>query len=190
MLSLNIPQSRFIDAKEPFRAFCGGYRSGKTFVGCVRLWLLALRYPNIKLGYFAPTYQHVRDILFTTIGEVGEALSENLKVPCGIVINKTEHTVDLIINGNTYATIKARSMERPETIVGFDINHALIDEIDCMRMDKANLAWTKIVARMSSVRADYPRNTVDFTTTPEGFNWMYDFFVTQLEQKPELKAVL
>jgi hypothetical protein len=78
-------------------------------------------------------------------------------------------------------------MEHPGRIVGFDISHALIDEIDCMKKEKADAAWKKIVARMSSVRDDYKVNTVDFTTTPEGFNWMYDFFVKQLREKPELR---
>ncbi|HHZ70962.1 MAG TPA: hypothetical protein EYN54_11945 [Methylococcaceae bacterium] len=108
-------------------------------------------------------------------------------MPCTVDINKSEHTVKLIIGGDVYATVKCRSMEHPGRIVGFDISHALIDEIDCMKKEKADAAWKKIVARMSSVRDDYPINTVDFTTTPEGFNWMYEFFVKQLREKPELK---
>ena len=93
----------------------------------------------------------------------------------------------LFVNGTQYATVKCKSMDQPYAIVGFDISHALIDEIDCMKKDKADAAWKKIVARMSSVRDDYPVNTVDFTTTPEGFNWMYEFFVKQLNDDPSKK---
>ena len=52
-----------------FRAFVGGYRSGKTYLGCVRLCVLALEYPGIKLGYFAPTYPQISDIFYSTIEE-------------------------------------------------------------------------------------------------------------------------
>lgn len=186
-LNLNIPQGEFINAKTPFRGYVGGYRAGKTFVGCVRLWMLAANYPNIKLGYFAPTYPQVRDIFYDTISEVGELFSDHAGMPCTVDINKSEHTVKLLIGGDCYATVKCRSMEHPGRIVGFDISHALVDEIDCMKKEKADAAWKKIVARMSSVRDDYPVNTVDFTTTPEGFNWMYDFFVKQLRERPELQ---
>ena len=187
-LSLNVPQSEFINVTEPFRGYVGGYRAGKTFVGCVRLWMLACEHPGIKLGYFAPTYPQVRDIFYDTISEVGEAFSPHAGGECTVDINKSEHAVKLLINGVCYATVKCRSMEHPSRIVGFDISHALIDEIDCMKKDKADQAWKKIIARMSSVRDDYKINTADFTTTPEGFNWMYDFFVKQLKEKPEMKS--
>ena len=186
-LNLNHPQAEFMDTSTPFSGFVGGYRSGKTFIGCVKLWKLAAAHPGIKLGYFAPTYPQVRDIFYDTIEEVGDEFSDHAGMPCTVDINKSEHTVKLIIGGDVYATVKCRSMEHPHRIVGFDISHALIDEIDCMKKEKADAAWKKIVARMSSVRDDYPVNTVDFTTTPEGFNWMYDFFVKQLREKPELK---
>jgi hypothetical protein len=186
-LNLNHPQAEFMNTLTPFSGFVGGYRSGKTFIGCVKLWKLAAAHPGIKLGYFAPTYPQVRDIFYDTIEEVGDEFSDHAGMPCTVDINKSEHTVKLIIGGDIYATVKCRSMEHPHRIVGFDISHALIDEIDCMKKEKADAAWKKIVARMSSVRDDYPVNTVDFTTTPEGFNWMYDFFVRQLREKPELK---
>lgn len=186
-LNLNYPQAEFINKNEPFSGFVGGYRSGKTFIGCVKLWMLAAAYPGIKLGYFAPTYPQIRDIFYDTIEEVAEDFTDHAGKPCTVDINKSEHTVKLIIGGDIYATVKCRSMEHPHRIVGFDISHALIDEIDCMKKEKADAAWKKIVARMSSVRDDYKVNTVDFTTTPEGFNWMYDFFVKQLREKPELK---
>ena len=186
-LNLNYPQAEFMSTTTPFSGFVGGYRSGKTFIGCVKLWKLAAAHPGIKLGYFAPTYPQVRDIFYDTIEEVGNEFSDHAGMPCTVDINKSEHTVKLIIGGNVYATVKCRSMEHPHRIVGFDISHALVDEIDCMKKEKADAAWKKIVARMSSVRDDYTVNTVDFTTTPEGFNWMYDFFVKQLREKPELR---
>lgn len=187
MIKLNIPQAEFINVKEPFRGYVGGYRAGKTFIGCVRLWMLASMHPQIKLGYFAPTYPHIRDIFYSTIEEVAELFSDHAGAPCTVDILKGENTVKLMVGGKVRAIVKCRSMEHPERIVGFDISHALVDEIDIMKLEKADKAWKKIVARMSSVREDYPVNTVDFTTTPEGFNWMYKFFVLELENNPQMK---
>lgn len=183
---------------KPFRAFVAGYRGGKTFLGCVRLCTLALEYPGIRLGYFAPSYPQIRDIFYTTIADVAELLGMTVD------IKTSNNEVSLYFHGDLHAVVKCRSMEHPARIVGFDINHALIDEIDCMKKAKADAAWKKIVARLSSSGFDEARlydeemnhdliiealeeNTVDFTTTPEGFNWIYDFFVKQLRDDPELQ---
>lgn len=196
-LDLNHPQADFYYMNKPFRAFVGGYRSGKTFLGCVRLCVLALEHPSIKLGYFAPTYPQIRDIFYETITDVAELMGMTVD------IKHSNKEVYLYYYGELHAIVKCRSMERPQTIVGFDLNHALIDEIDCMNKDKADQAWKKIIARLSSSGFDEARlidemgaelviealndNTVDFTTTPEGFNWIYDFFVKQVDDDEGLE---
>jgi len=185
-LVLNKPQGRFLSANRKFNAFVGGYRSGKTFVGCVRLWMLAAQYPSIKLGYFAPTYPMIQDIFYSTITEVGEMLSLEWGVSLTVDINVSRKEVRLFVDGVEYSMVKCRAMEHAHRIVGFDISHAQIDEIDTMKRDKADAAWKKIIARMSSKRPDYPVNTVDFTTTPEGFNFVHDLFVVQAQDNPAL----
>lgn len=185
-LTLNSPQGRFLAATKKFNAFVGGYRSGKTFVGCVRLWMLAMKHPSIKLGYFAPTYPMIQDIFYSTITEVGESLSDEWGVSLTTDINVSRKEVRLFVNGVEYAMVKCRAMEHAHRIVGFDISHAQVDEIDTMKMDKADAAWKKIIARMSSVREDYKVNTVDFTTTPEGFNFVHRLFVVDLQEKREI----
>ena len=198
VLDLNFPQNEFYHMNKPFRAFVGGYRSGKTFLGCVRLCVLALEYPGIRLGYFAPTYPQIRDIFYSTVSDVAEAMGMTVD------IKTSKNEVTLMYYGDVHAVIKCRSMEHPSRIVGFDINHALVDEIDCMKKEKADQAWKKIVARLSSSGFDEQRlydedmdceliiealgeNTVDFTTTPEGFNWIYELFVKQLKSDEGLQ---
>lgn len=92
----------------------------------------------------------------------------------------------LVFSGKSLrGVIKCRSMDKPGTIIGFKIGHALVDEIDVMPMDKATNAWRKILARM---RYNVPglRNGVDVTTTPEGFKFVYNQFAKQVREKPEL----
>lgn len=198
-INLNIPQYEFYSMDKQFRAFVGGYRSGKTFLGCVRLCILSLNYPSIKLGYFAPTYPQISDIFYPTIEEVAELFG----MTADIAISKKEVTLSYC--GDIHCVIKCRSMEHPNRIVGFDLNHALIDEIDTMKKEKSDQAWKKIIARLSSEGFDEQRlydedincdlvidalgqNTVDFTTTPEGFGWVYDLFVKQVKGDAELES--
>ncbi|NMX70902.1 terminase [Pseudomonas sp. WS 5111] len=183
-LKLNRPQFEFISHPKKFSAFVGGYRSGKTFVGCVRLCINALENPGIPQGYFAPTYPQIADIFYDTMPVVAEAFG----LFADIVPSKKR--VYLRDNrGRCLSTIVCKSMEHPHRIVGFNIAHALVDEIDCMPIKKADSAWKKIIARMSTVWPGRDMNTIDVTTTPEGFNWVYRKFVKELASNPSQRPL-
>ena len=77
-------------------------------------------------------------------------------------------------------------MDKPATIIGFKIGHALVDELDTMPTDKARHAWRKIIARMR-YKAEGLRNGIDVTTTPEGFKFVHEQFVKLPSIKHELK---
>ena len=81
--------------------------------------------------------------------------------------------------------ILCRSMEDPGSIVGFKIGHALADEIDTMAPAKAADAWRKIIARMR-FNLDGLRNGIDVVTTPEGYRFVYQQFVRQVRERPDL----
>ncbi len=183
-LKLNKPQFEFISHPKKFSAFVGGYRSGKTFVGCVRLCINALEHPGIPQGYFAPTYPQIADIFYDTIPGVAEAFGLFADI---VPSNKRVHLRDS--KGRCLSTIVCKSMEHPHRIVGFNIAHALVDEIDCMPIKKADSAWKKIIARMSTVWPTRSENTIDVTTTPEGFNWVYRKFVKELAANPSQRPL-
>ncbi|MGT2495015.1 terminase large subunit domain-containing protein [Cupriavidus basilensis] len=91
-----------------------------------------------------------------------------------------------VYEGRKYrGTAICRSMEKPETIVGFEIGHGLIDELDVMNPLKAQTAWRKIIARMR-YNVEGPKNGIDVTTTPEGFKFVYQQFVKAITEKPAL----
>lgn len=155
------------------------HNSGKTWAGCAGIAMHFCNHPRVSAGYFAPTYPQIRDIFYPTIEEV----LHDWGMRCQIKTSDKE--VD-VYTGNTYrGTVICRSLDRPETIVGFKIGHALIDELDVMKEDKAQLAWRKIIARMR-YKVDGLRNGVDVTTTPEGFKFTYRQFVEQLSQNDKL----
>ena len=175
----NKPQGDFLMMPHKFRAFVAGMGSGKTWVGCMASCMQYWQYPKINQGYFAPTYPQIRNIFYPTVEEVAYNMGLRTEVRVG---NNEVH----FYSGNTYrGTTICRSMERPETIVGFKIGHALIDEFDLLDTRKAELAWRKIIARMR-YRVDGLRNGIDVTTTPEGFKATYKLFVTEVLKNPKL----
>ena len=176
----NKPQAHFLKMPNKFRAFVAGYGSGKTWVGgmakCMHFW----KYPGINQGYFAPTYPQIRDIFYPTIEEV--AFSFSLKTD----IKESNKEVHFYRGRDYKGTTICRSMERPETIVGFKIGNALVDEFDVLDQRKADMSWKRIIARMRYGIAGL-RNGVDITTTPEGFRATYNIFVKALSDHPEKK---
>lgn len=156
------------------------HNSGKTFVGCLDLITFAAEHPCNIQGYFAPTYTDIRDTFYPTLDEAATLLGFTIK------IHRTDKEVTLYRGNVYYGTIICRSMDRPETIVGFKIARALVDEIDVMPTDKAQIAWNKIIARMRLV-VKGAINSIGVTTTPEGFRFVYDRF--SLKRGPSYSMV-
>lgn len=169
-LSLSNPQGIFLRGlNTKFRAYVGGFGSGKTFVGCLDLLMFAGENPGLAQGYFAPTYRDIRDTFWPTLEEAGELLGFR------VVVRKADKEAHLYRGRIYYGTIICRSMDDPGGIVGFKIARALVDEIDILPTDKAQAAWRKIIARMRLVVPGVV-NGIGVTTTPEGFRWVYDAF--------------
>jgi len=168
-LCLNNPQANFLSAQKKFNAFVGGYRSGKTFVGCLDLLIFASQNPKTVQGYFGTSYPSIRDIFYPTFTEAAEMMGFRVDI---IESHKEVH----IYRGRVYyGTVICRSMDNPASIVGFKIARALVDEIDTLPKNKATLAWNKIVARLRLVIPGV-ENGIGVTTTPEGFLFVYSKF--------------
>ncbi|MEQ5768142.1 terminase large subunit [Halomonas sp. H33-56] len=177
--TLNRPQGQFLAMQQKFRAYVAGFGSGKTWVGCSGIGAHAWQHPRINMGYFAPTYPQIRDIFYPTIEEVAHSLALRAEVR---EANREVH----LYSGRQYrATVICRSMDKPGSIVGFKIGHALVDELDLMATAKAEMAWRKIMARMR-YKVDGLKNGIDVTTTPEGFKFVHQQFVKALRDKPSM----
>lgn len=182
MPQLTRPQAEFLALPHKFRAYVSGFGGGKTWVGSTAICQHVYEHPKINQGYFAPSYPQIRDIFYPTIEEV--AFSMNLQIK----INQSNKEVHFK-EGRAYrGTVICRSMDAPETIVGFKIGHAMIDELDVMKREKALLAWRKIIARMRYNVAGL-RNGIDVATTPEGFKFVYEQFYKLPLEKPELQKL-
>ena len=180
-LRVSAPQAIFLNGLHTkFRAYVGGFGSGKTFVGCLDDCLFAGAHPGTVQGYFAPTYRDIRDTLWPTMDEAASLLGFTMK------LKKADKEFDLYRGGVYYGTTICRSMDDPGGIVGFKIARALVDEIDILAKDKAQAAWRKIIARMRLVIPGV-ENSIGVTTTPEGFRFVYDQF--KRDPKPSYSMV-
>lgn len=169
-VTVNRPQGAFLSMAKKYRAFVGGFGSGKTWTSSLGVCCHVWEFPLAPVGYFAPNYPLIRDVFFPKIEEVAALLS--LKT----VIRETNKEVHFY-NGRQYrGTCLCRSMERPDTIVGFDIAKAFVDELDILPADKAETAWHKIDARLRYGKQPVS-NGIDVTTTPEGYKFVYRRFV-------------
>lgn len=180
--TLNIPQARFIALPHKFKAFVAGFGSGKTWVGGAGLCKHHWEWPKVNSGYFAPTYPQIRDIFYPTIDEVAFDWGLTAKV------HESNKEVSLYAGRQFRGVILCRSMDKPANIVGFKIGKALVDEIDIMKQKQAETAWRKIIARMR-YNVDGLPNSIDITTTPEGFKFVYQRFVKALRDKPNLRGM-
>lgn len=170
MPKLSAPQNIFLNGlNTKFRAFVGGFGSGKTFVGCLDLLLFAAKNPGYAQAYYGPSYAAIRDIFYPTFEEAAEYLGFTVDVH---VSNKE---VDIYRNGFWYGKIICRSMDKPGSIIGYKVARSLVDEIDTLDPKKAKHAWNKIIARLR-VKIDGVINGVGVTTTPEGFAFVHSRF--------------
>lgn len=176
-----IPQANFLSMLQKFRAFVAGYGSSKTVTGCMAICKHKYEHPLINTGYFAPTFSHIRDIFYPTIEEVAYMFD------MVVDIKESNKEVHFYSGGQYRGTTICRSLERPGSIIGFKIGHAMVDELDILPIHKAKIAWQKIIARMR-YQVSGLKNGIDVTTTPEGFKYVYQLFYKNPLEKPELRT--
>lgn len=163
-------QRDFVYSQEPFPAFVGGFGSGKTAAGIARLIRLKRYCPGQDVAYYLPTYPLIEDIAFQRF----PALFERNGI--GFKLNQQKAVLETDLG-----RIIFRNMEQPDRIVGYEVAHSVVDELDTLPVDKARNVWNKIIARnrQKALTADgrQVRNTVGVVTTPEGFRFIYERWV-------------
>lgn len=176
--TLNVPQAEFLTLNAKYGLYVAGFGAGKTWAlaakACQHYW----EYPKANRGYFGPSYAAIRDIYYPTIEEV--AADWGLRV----VIRQSNKEIDFYSGRQYRGTTICRSMDNPTSIIGFKITRADIDEIDTLPMNKAEHAWRKIIARL---RLEFGgQHGADVGTTPEGYRFVYNQWVKEVNKKPEI----
>ena len=146
-----------------------GLGGGKTFVECVDQCIFNCNHPKVMQGFYGPSYRIIRDVYPPTMDEA--AFYFGLRTRYKIANQEMELYLGSIYRG----TIMCRSMDRPDTIIGYKHGRAAVDEIDTMTVDKAEESARRIAERNRLIIPG-SLNVVIFGTTPEGFKYMYNTF--------------
>lgn len=165
-MGLSPTQLAFATCLDPFPAFVGGFGSGKTAAAIARAMALKIQEPECDLAYYLPTYSLVEDIAFKRFPELLERRGYAYKV-----VRAGSPSISFPGKGK----ILFRTMERPERIVGYEVAHSIVDELDTLPTNKARDLWNKVIAR-NRQKGRLP-NTVAVATTPEGFRFVYERWV-------------
>ncbi len=131
-------------------------------VGVVEMIRDCIEHPGVMNLIYAPTYPMLKN---TTMVEFFKFCPKELIVKH----NKSEHLIYLI-NGSTIIYLSGDNQRNIDRIRGLNLGAAYGDEIAL----SPSYVWKIIVGRLRDPRGS---RRAWLTTTPKGFNWVYDWFV-------------
>lgn len=159
-----IHQYNFLRSEAKHTGLIAGMGSGKSYAGVLKTIVKHVNECQ-DVAYYLPTYRLIKDIAFPKFLEMLETLKIN---------HRLKETDKEIITD--YGKIMLRTMEDPQNIIGYEVGYSLIDEADILPKDKMELVFSKILERN---RSNKTKNCVDFVSTPEGFKFLYNFFIKE-----------
>ena len=175
-ITLNQKQMDFLQSKAVNTGFVAGLGSGKSYVATLKTILKKIQHPNLTVAYYLPTYGLIRDIAFDKFPDMLSEMGYEYK------LNKSDKEIHI----TNYGKIIFRSMDNPETIIGYEVFYSIIDECDILTMEKMSVAYNKIMARNRQKASDGTINQIDVASTPEGFKWFYNRYVTEFNEETDM----
>lgn len=182
-ISLTKPQAEFLELQNKvlYALFTGGFGSGKSHVMASSAFLDALHSPQAWVTLYEPVYSHILDIAMPYVARL---LTEH-----NIAYQQNKDEKVIWTNSDQIGNFRFRSMDNPETIVGYETYTSHVDELDKLEKAKADRVWNMILGRcrqwpkglpkhfmkLNEITGQYePRNKVCAYSTPEGFNFTYE----------------
>ena len=165
-------QNGFIKTKDKFPALVAGYGSGKTYAFCLKALAECGRNPGKTILLAEPTYPMVRDVLQPTLEDILHKVGFNFSYKA------SEYRYIIYWKGG-HCNIILRSAENWRRWAGLNLAGFGIDEAALLKSDEA---WKMGIARLR----DGHHLSGWTTTTPEGFNWHYEWWKEQPKSGYEL----
>ena len=159
-VTLSESQYDFVYSEFEETLFCGGVGSGKTFSGALRTIITALEYPNCRGLITANTHSQLRK---ATLAELF-SLCDSLGIKYKYLVNQNRVFIEK-------TEILCYTMDNPDNLAGPTVGWWWADESSFYK----KLAFDKASARVRDKRGPC---AIWMTTTPNGFNWLYDHYVT------------
>ena len=160
------------DYSTKYLALVGGYGSGKTYSFCMKTILIAAQNAGYRGVIMEPTFKMVKDVL---LYEMDQAL-EMLEIPYDYRPSDMKYFLHFEEGTTEVICLSAENWRR---MAGLNLAFFGVDEIDTIKKDNATQMWRMAMSRLRE-GAVYQGYT---TSTPEGFNFLYDFFVSEAADK-------
>jgi phage terminase large subunit-like protein len=169
-------QHEFAILESAFSAFVGGVGSGKTYAGCIRAITYMASHPNSLGMITAPTHPMLRDSTRRTMREL---------LPPGLEKRNEKGQPDGWREGEGKLTLENgaeclfRSTDAAEHLRGVNLAWFYMDEAALgtpAQPDSQYSAFQILQARLR--QHSYPHQGW-LTTTPKGFNWVYQEFAKE-----------
>lgn len=164
-------QFKFLKTTKPFGAFVGGWWSGKSYVGAMRLAQRMRRDPGHEHCYWGPSMALLK-------GKPTRCVAECL-TRVGIPHRQSRPDGSVLFDCGKYGSIWLRSFHRIEGIRSFDAVEQVVDEIDSLPLERANEVWQQVLGRSRGAGDPF----VGAMSTPDAgkAGFLYDFFVKNEE---------
>lgn len=128
------------------------------------------------IGCYAPTYGLIKLI---TLPRIQQKLSEH-----GIRHRYNQLDSAIYTSSGGFGDFILRTLDNPQRIVGYETLTAHVDELDTLKTEHARLAWNQVIARNRQQPKGMkdPFNQASAYTTPEGFKFCHDRWVTNANE--------
>lgn len=165
-------QLEMIYSKAKYPALVAGFGSGKSEALVMKALKQLFEVPNAVIAVYEPTVDLIKKIMYPRFEEIFSG--------AGLVyqLNKSEGTIVV----KNVGQILFRSLDNPSRIIGYEVHHSHVDELDTLEADKAQEAWKQIISRNRKRIDNNSQNTVSTYTTPEGYRFVYQRWKKKREE--------
>ena len=169
-------QKFLLDKETRHLGLVAGFGAGKSYSLTVKMLQLAYDNPGFTGIALEPTYGMLADILMPQLQDLWDEWGVNYEFFRG------KAQVNVVTPTGEVSTILLRSFENYTRIRGVNAAWAVVDEIDTVR---AGLATTAFRLLQGRIRAGI-KPQIAVCSTPEGFGWLYNFFVEAADESKRL----
>jgi len=150
-------QGEFCMSEYPYPAISGGLGSGKSSAATIRLITKMISDTGINTLYGMPTYDLLKLRAMPGVEDDLQRMGFDYRV------NKSDYYIEIMGYGKIYF----RSYDRPQRWVAFEVAHTILDELDTLKLNDAELVWRKATERTRQKCKDDVINTIGVVTTPD-----------------------
>ena len=173
-MKLTETQGEFLTSEAKICAFIAGVGAGKSYASAMYAIHNAIAYPKATGIICAPTLAQSMEVIVKEIMKICETEGIPYRTSFG-------STKKIFIAG---AEIVITSAERVDNVRGFSANWILADEAAFFKSD---YCYKVLLSRLRGTighKGYPPRNQLRITTTPNGFNYLYD-----LVQRKDIEVI-